>query len=725
MASNNGQGRRFFLPDRAALKIILLIITSGFSLASLVLPISTRPASFPLKIGDVAAQDITAPDPLVFDSPLLTEQTRQEVVNQVSPVYIPADPSIARHQIERLRVALNYITAVRQDNYATPQQKQSDLSGLSDIQLSTAIADPILALNDNRWQVVQQEAAYVLEQTMRNTIREDSLDEARRNIPTLVSFSIPQVQASIVIELVSPFVCANSLYSTDQTQAAQEQARASVQPIKRSFVAGEVIVLRGQVINAESWEALQQFGLIKPPSNNQDMIASVIMVVALTFTVFLYFYRRKIATINDLRSLGLIALTFLVFLFAARFLIPNRTIVPYIFPLPAFGLALAAVFSQEISLVLSLVISILAAYGLPNSLDLTIFYFLSSMCGILMLGRARRIASFFWAGLIVGATGAGIILAYRIPGEITDWIGLATLVGVSFVNGMISASLTLLLQYLFSQLLGLTTTLQLLEISRPDHPLLHFILRSAPGTYQHSLQVANLGEQAAESIGADALLVRVGAIYHDTGKATNPHFFIENQVPGKTNPHDDIEPRDSAAIIIQHVADGLLLARKYRLPPPIMDFICEHHGTFITRYQYAQALEAADHNPELVDMNQFRYPGPSPRSRETALLMMADGVEASARAELPKNEEELRALVRRTIDYCQKEGQLENTNLTMRDLSTITESFVRTLQGTYHPRIRYPELRSSLNVETTPRKTNSSPNPLEPTPQTHDLSSNK
>src|SRR5690606_18636353 len=215
--------------------------------------------------------------------------------------------------------------------------------------------------------------------------------------------------------------------------------------------------------------------------------------------------------------------------------------------------------------------------------------------------------------------------------------------------GFASASIALLLQYMLAQLLGFTTALQLLDISRPDSPLLQFFLRSAPGTYQHSLQVANLAEQAAEKIGADPLLTRVGALFHDIGKALNPSFFIENQLPGHVNSHDDADPEEVSATIIRHVTDGIQLANKHRLPRRLHDFILEHHGTLITHYQYNQAMEAANGNISKVDIEKFRYPGPPPTSRETALLMLADATEARARAERPQNDEEIRKLVRSVI----------------------------------------------------------------------------
>ena len=374
---------------------------------------------------------------------------------------------------------------------------------------------------------------------------------------------------------------------------------------------------------------------------------------------------------DDLRSLILISFTFIFFLILGRLIIPYRTVIPFIFPTAAFGLTLATAFSLETGLIFSLVLSILVAYGLPGSLEITIFYIVGSFCGVLVLGRGRNIGSFFRASIAMSAANALVILAYRLSDPVTDWIGLATLIGASITNGLAAGSLTLILQFIYSQSLGITTALQLLDISRPDHPLLQFMLRNAPGSYQHSLQVANLAEQAAEAINADSLLVRVGALYHDVGKAMNPQFFIENQIKGNPNPHEDLDPLTSASVIIKHIADGTSLARKHHLPPRLLDFIREHHGTLITRYQYNRAVTENGNDESKVDMEAYRYPGPCPRSRETALLMLADGCEARARAELPKDEIELRATVKKVIDKCLIEGQLDNTRLTLNDLVKI------------------------------------------------------
>jgi putative nucleotidyltransferase with HDIG domain len=324
--------------------------------------------------------------------------------------------------------------------------------------------------------------------------------------------------------------------------------------------------------------------------------------------------------------------------------------------------------------------------------ELTIYYVLSGLVGILILRRAQRLTTFFWAGASIGSVGAAIILAYRLTSATTDLLGLLTLIGAAYIFGLASAGLAVLLQFVLAPLLDLTTPLQLIDVSQPDHPLLQYILRNSPGTYQHSLQVANLAEQAAERIGANALLTRVGSLYHDAGKAQNPYYFIENQIPGYPNPHDSLPAEDSARIIIQHVHDGLELASKYRLPRRISEFISEHHGSLITRYQYAKAIEEAGGEEEEIDLEFYRYPGPRPQSRETALLMLADGAEARLRAERPSTESETRKIIKDLIDNRMEQGQLADTDLTLRDLNEILESFVATLRGVHHPRIEYPEI---------------------------------
>jgi len=684
------------------IQLILLILVGLVSLAALIVPLSLSPGAVPLSAGDVVPRDMQAPEAIEYVSEVRTEEARAAAERAVPQTYSSPDPSIARGQIERLRAALDYISLVRADEFSTPEQKQADIQALSDLSLKPETIDQILNLSAARWDTIQQEALSVLEQVMRNTIRENDVQTIRRSVPSLVSLALTEEQARLVVELVSAYITPNSFNSPELTEAARQAAREAVLPVTQSYKPGEMVVAAGQVVNSAQLEALEKLGLIEPVQQWQDYLGVVALVITTTTFAGLFFYRSKRSYLFQVRSLVLIALVFSVFLVGARLSIPNRTIVPYLYPLPALGLLLATLFGMQAGMIFSLVISVLAAYGLPNTLDLMPYYLLASITGVLVLGRARRVWTFFRAGIAIALAGMAMVMAFRLPFSPLDWVGIATLLAAALFNGLASASITLLLQYFLAQMLGLTTPLQLLEISRPDFPLLQYFLRNAPGTYQHSLQVANLAEQAAENIGADALLTRVGALFHDIGKAMNPTFFIENQAHGNLNTHDDLDPADSSAAITQHVLDGVKLARKYRLPRRIDDFILEHHGTMLTRYQYTKALDSAGGDESKVDASKFQYPGPSPRSRETALLMLADGAEARVRAGRPSNEEELRKIVQSAIDHVQASGQLDHTQLTLNDLNKIMESFVTTLRGTFHPRIEYPKAKKNVAAEGVP-----------------------
>jgi cyclic-di-AMP phosphodiesterase PgpH len=687
------------------LQFILLVLVSLISYGALVLPQAVRPGASPLAEGEVSPSDFQAPETRGYISQVRTEEARRAAENTVADVYALPDPSVARRQIERLRAALLYITLVRADTNSSLDQKTTDISALNDVSLHPQTVAKIVALTPARWDAIQQESLTVLEQIMRRGIRDQDVDSIIRTIPSLVSLSLDEAQALIVSELVEAFVTPNSMYSAELTAATKQAARDAVEPVTEQYKAGEIIVLRGQIVTPAQLEALREFNLIEESSPWQDYAGAGALVVMLAGLVSLYFSRRHLQFLYHARSLVVVALLFIIFIVGARLTIPDRTILPYAFPLSALGLLIATLFGVEAGIVFSIIISFLAPYNLPNALDLTPYYLLSSLTGVLVLGAARRVWTFFRAGMAVAAAGMAMLLAFRVPFTVMDAVALLQLAGAAIFSGLAASSIALLLQYFLAQTLGLTTALQLIEISRPDFPLLQFFLRNAPGTYQHSLQVANLAEQAAELIGADALLTRVGALFHDVGKAMNPTFFIENQPPGEMNTHEDLDPADSASVIIAHVPDGVALARKYHLPRRIDDFILEHHGTMLTRYQYTQALEAAAGDKNKVDEKRFHYPGPRPQSRETALLMIADGSEARARAERPQDEESMRRIVLSTIEQAQKQGQLDNTQLTLRDLSVITDAFVNILRGTHHPRISYPkEAPATMDVSTEPVK---------------------
>lgn len=674
---------------RMMAKFIILIVAAVASWVAISIPIELRPSEYALNIGEVTNQDILAPRTLTYTSDLLTEKAREDAMARVIPVYLPVDLEISKIQLGLLKSDLYQVDAIRTDLTSSEEQRIAQLTGMTIYGFDEAAAKNLLAMSTMTWDMVSAKTIDVFEQIMGGTVREDMLAEHIGNVPNLVGLDFTKDQTSLIARLVSPHVQANSLYSEELTTQRRQEAADSVKPVSRTFINGQTIIYRGGIVDELNYEALQNYGLVETSRKNEELIASALIVILLAGFIALYHRLKKLPPVNDLRSLIIVASLFLVFLFSARFLIPNRAVLPYIFPIAAFGLTVAALYRIETAMIYSLPLAILSTFN-QYSQAIILLYVLGTFCGILVLGKPRKVLRFVWAGLAVTITSILVILAYELPDPTSDWIGIATLVGASLFNGIASAAITLLLQYVFAQSLGLTTPLMLNELMRPDSRLLQLLLREAPGTYQHSLQVANLAEQAAEKIGADAALTRVGALYHDVGKALNPQFFIENQVQVQVNTHDDLDPVVTASTIIQHIVDGMKLARKHHLPARLQEFISEHHGTLRASYQYKRALEAVGNKSELVDEELFRYPGPIPQSRETALLMLADGCEARARAELPKDDDDLRELVKKVIQRTIDEGQLINTTLTLRDLELITDSFTTNLIGVYHPRVVYP-----------------------------------
>ncbi len=669
-----------------------LIFAAGLVAVAVILawPVAAGGSATGLQVNDVAPQDILAPYAISYVSDGLTRQARDAAAAAVPDVYDTPDSRVARQQSERLGATLEYIDTVRADPYASPEQKLSDLAAMADVHLDAQTAQTLLDLPQPRWDAVKSEAVSVLERVMRSEIREDRLAEARRMVPALVSISLPEGQAAIVVQLVSAFVAANTLYNDEATQAAREEARQAVAPVTKSYAAGESIITHGQVVTPLHIEALRAFGLLTPPDPWREIAVRSLLVVLLGFTVALYTSTSHAHQVKSTRMALTLTGLLVVAAFGLQVMIPGRTVLPYLFPAATVPMLLAILFGPGMGIVSSLVLGILAGYLAPRGLEMGVYMMLSGAVGALVIGRAERLSSFFWGGIGAAIAAAAIVAIFRFPDPSMDAIGKATLLAAALVSGGLSASLCFGLLLLAGSVLGITTSLQLIELSRPDHPLLQLLLRQAPGTYQHSLQVANLAEQAARAIGANTLLTRVGALYHDIGKTVRPHFFIENQVAGQ-NVHEQLDPTTSATVILSHVRDGLELARKYRLPSSVQAFIPEHHGRLEAGYQFQAAVEAAGGDTLRVNPEDFTYPGPRPRSRETAILMLADGVEAKARAEGPLEDAAVDRLVRWVIEDRLSKGQLDRTDLTLRDLDTIRRSFVNTLRGIYHPRIRYPD----------------------------------
>jgi putative nucleotidyltransferase with HDIG domain len=334
----------------------------------------------------------------------------------------------------------------------------------------------------------------------------------------------------------------------------------------------------------------------------------------------------------------------------------------------------------------ALAVAFIVGFRAPNSFEMGVYVLAGSWVGALGLGRIERSGAFLWSSLYVAAANLVTLVLFRFVAHETSLAAIAPYALAAVGNAGLAAFIAVGSLFFLGRVFGITTSLDLLELTRPTHPLLRKLLAEAPGTYHHSLIVSQLAEQAAHQIGADALLVRVAAYYHDVGKTREPQSFVENQLDG-INLHDALDPQTSASIVIDHVQRGIALAQKYRLPARIREMIPQHHGTTLAAFFHHKAKEAGS---APVEDALFRYRGPKPQSREAGILMLADGVEATARAERPTTPEQIHVIVDRIVNERLRDGQLDESNLTLRDIQRIKDAFFGVLQGMFHTRVRYP-----------------------------------
>ncbi len=646
-----------------------------------------------LQVGSVAASDIRAPFGITYTSDVLTEARRRTAVDQVTAIYQPPDPSVARQQVALLGQIIDFVEDVRSDPYGTTAQKASDIEKITALALDPQMSSVVVGMDGDTWNAVRAEMALVLERIMRESIRESDLTQVIDQLPMQVSVRFDTAAAGVVTAFVRDLLRPNRFVNTAATASAQEAAAAAVIPESRSFERGQIIVRAGELIDEADYEALQQFNLLDTPDRRLESFIRALMACGVVFVGFALYVNRSNRQLASQRGLILLlGAMFVITLLGARaFSGDSGEITLY----PAAGLVLlvVAISGVDVALLMSMALAFLIGWLGEASLETAALVGVGGVMGTLSLRRSERLNSFFFAGLVVSLANIIVIGIFHLGMANAEGISTALLFLYALFNGVLSGMVALAGLYLITLLFNLPTGLKLVELSQPNQPLLQRLLREAPGTYQHSLQVANLGEQAADAVGANAALVRVAALYHDIGKILNPAFFVENQADN-VNPHDMLnDPYRSADLIISHVVDGEKMARSYRLPQRIRDFILEHHGTTLVSYFYNQALTQAG-SDETVDADQFTYPGPKPRSRETAILMLADNCESTVRAIKPSNKAQIEEIIDRIFDTRVREGQLSASGLTLNDLPTVRDIFVDMLQAVFHPRIQYPNAPS-------------------------------
>ena len=648
-----------------------------------------------LQPDDVSPVDIRAPRAHHYISELLTGEARQSAEAAVPDEYDPPQTTIRHQQVARAREVLDYIGSVRSDAYASIEDRIAWIKAIPDVALSAEAISQTLSLGNEAWLRVTSEVPLVVNRAMREEIREHQLALARRRVESMIGLQVElsDEELEVVGVLAKALLQPNTFYNTEKTEAAQQAAREAIEPVAVSFASGEIIVRAGDIVDELDVEALEQLGLYQAAWDWWQVGGTALFVLTLTALIWLYLFSFATEFWTQRHWPPLLSLLMITFLLLAKLMLPLHTILPYFFPLATLAMLMGSLFDLRLATLITLCFGLLAGYLTEGAPDIVTYGVVGALVGAYTLGRGERLSNFARAGGFVTLSNVIVLAAFRLPEHDLDLMGILELSSAAVANGVLAASLTLLGFFFLGALFGVTTSLQLIELSRPTHPLLRQLVLKAPGTYHHSILISNLAERAASAIGADGSLARVGAFYHDIGKIVRPHFFIENQAENQAdgrNPFDRLDPYTSAQIIISHVKDGLDLAQKYRLPGRVQAFIPEHHGTRLVSFFHHRALEEAE-GETVVNEADFRYPGPKPQSRETAIVMLADGCEAAVRANRPSSVKELEEMVRRMISQRLLEGELDESDLTLRDLDRTRRAFVDVLQGVHHPRIRYPE----------------------------------
>lgn len=671
-----------YVVQAVALGLVLIGIISWFLLWH------AEPEQASFVLGEAAPVDVLAPERITYASALATEAERERAASAVKDIYTAPDSQITEQQLQRARNVFAYITTLRNDPYLSPAQRLSAIQQIPDLNVAQAVLSTILDFDDNTWQNTTAITLRVMEQVLREGIRENQLLEIRSRLTAaLASDILPAEQEKVVVGLARALVVANSFYDATATEAAKNKAREDIKLVQRTIEKGQAILRAGDIVTPLDLEELTALGISQRQRDWQEIVGVILIATLIVLLPALFINQVRPGYWVHWRRVLLICLLIGSTVALAKLVIPGHTLVPYLFPIAAVSMLMALLLADTtVAVVLTASLSVALGIVGDNSLEFATFAFASGVVGALSISRRERTTAFVSAGLFVSLTNLGISMAFRLYQGTYDLVTVSQLTAAAFANGILSASITFAVFSWIGRLFGITTSIQLLELARPTQPLLKQLALKAPGTYHHTLIVANMAEQAAEAIGADSLLTRVGAYYHDIGKTLRPYFFIENMTE-RENIHERLDPKTSAQIIISHVHDGLELARRQKLPVEVRHIIAQHHGTTLVSFFYQQACQLAE--DQEVDEAGFRYPGPKPQTREAAIVMLAD-VEAAVRSARPASLEETERLVRQFINVRLVSGELDECDLTLRDLDRIREAFVSVLKGVFHPRIQYP-----------------------------------
>lgn len=641
----------------------------------------------------ISKKDIIAQKTLTVEDVKRTEQHRREVAQKIEPILVPAEDDFIKSNLDTIQTS---VLQIRKKN-TSEKEKIDDLNilfDLSDNKKKDFIVDFLLNVDEQSLRETFDKASLSLVNILQIGITES--DYEKNNIRSLILnnlvTNVSKRQVSVITALLEQVIVPNLVVDDAATEIAKMNAQDSVKPYKVTFQKGDKIVFEGEPVTRLKRDALREAGYNVYELNWQGILSVYILVLLLTmlFVGYLKVFEKNFLEPRYMSLAGmLVALTSIV-----AVVLPTGSS-PYMLPIPGVIMISAIFLSPRISFLISTLLLIVLTVGLQYESQFIIVFLALSLIGMITISKIRYTRRFdlIKVGFNLGIAGVLLMLSlYFIDKcliDVSNTLILKNCIYI-FANGLLSSIIVLGASPLLENSFHIITPYGLAELGDHNQPLLKRLQMEAPGTYHHSLMVSTLCEAAAEAIGANPILARVGAFYHDIGKLKRPLFFVENQSYFSIeNPHNKLNPRLSKMVITAHPKDGLDIAKKNGLPNIICDFILQHHGEGIAKYFYNQAV--IEEGAENVKEEHFRYTGPKPNSKETAILMLADAVESAVRAMKGATADEIENIIDKIIIERLNDGQLADSPLTLNDLKVIAVTFCRILRGMQHNRIKYQE----------------------------------
>lgn len=693
LSLNNRLREIFFQPSSMYAKPIVRRIVLGlafFTLFMILLSADFVSEKVSLEVGQVSDREVLAPRSVSYVDANKTKKLEAEVLASVANVYDLDIAALTKAEENTTAIFRAAKVVVLDKSLATANEKAERLKRSLPVELADTVVAALASLDEAALTKTEDYSRSLLRKYFQRGIREAELELARKQIVLEAEeLGLGREGEMIVAGVAQTQLRPNYIFNIRETDKRKKSALESVEPVRETVKKGQSLVRRGDVVTEEQIYIMEELGLHKGHVNEARVFGLAIYVLLSMGIILAYLHKFSPEIFaNDLQLvlLGIITLSALVLGKAAHYYSD------FVAPVAAGALMTAILIDTRLGLVISVALAMLFGVIADNELRAVAIVLVGSLTGVFSVSKLTHGYSLTRTGLWIGAINFLVAISTGLVDQIgSGQILMQGLLGA--VGGIASAVVTIgLLPYLENSF-NITTSLKLLDLARPNHPLMQKLLLEAPGTYHHSVLVGNLAETAADLVGADPVIVRVGAYYHDIGKIKRPYFFVENQVGGE-NPHDKIAPSLSTLIVTSHIKDGLDICREYKLPQVIRDIVQQHHGTTLVSYFYRLATE--NEHSECIIEADFRYEGPSPQSKEAALVMLADACEAAVRSIAKPNQNRIEATVRKMIRERLIDGQLDECNLTLKDLNTIGDVFIRVLSSMFHSRVEYPDALKEL-----------------------------